>query len=341
MRAATRFPADTYKAIACSDAAELTEHAREWHFDFTQLRAGDFTAAGGMIELDSAVVAKVTLDQSLMHRGYAPHGSTSILIPGHGSDPAFVGSHELSSAQCISLAGGGCLEAITRGRYVDVALAVEADLWETQSHWLGESSLATARGMRIENPGPQWINRMLGAVDWIFAATEQHPEALARADVRTSLRDQLLLGLTGFEEQDLTPHQTRGARARQRLAVERALQYIREKLSEPLRLSELCSHAHVQARALEYGFREITGLSPIAYIKSLRLKSVRMTLLLGRATGRSISEIALDHGFWHLSQFAVDYRKFFGESPSMTLQRARRRATPAGTGLTGAVSLPG
>ena len=36
---------------------------------------------------------------------------------------------------------------------------------------------------------------------------------------------------------------------------------------------------------------------------------------------RSISEIALDCGFWHLSQFAVDYKLLFGESPSVTYRR--------------------
>ena len=116
---------------------------------------------------------------------------------------------------------------------------------------------------------------------------------------------------------------TRDARVQQRIAVERAREYIRGKLAEPLPLSELCRYAHVQARSLEYGFREITGLSPIAYVKSLRLNAVRRDLSRTDAAEHSISEIALDHGFWHLSQFAADYRKFFGETPTSTRHRAR------------------
>ena len=38
---------------------------------------------------------------------------------------------------------------------------------------------------------------------------------------------------------------------------------------------------------------------------------------------RSISEIALDCGFWHLSQFAVDYKRLFAESPSVTYRRTQ------------------
>jgi AraC family ethanolamine operon transcriptional activator len=124
---------------------------------------------------------------------------------------------------------------------------------------------------------------------------------------------------------DGAEHHTRSAHAQQRSAVERAREYIRVNLAEPLPLSKLCSYAHVQARSLEYGFREITGLAPIAYIKSLRLNAVRRALLRTPAAERSISEIALDNGFWHLSQFAADYRKFFGETPTSTRQGAPSR----------------
>jgi AraC family ethanolamine operon transcriptional activator len=33
-----------------------------------------------------------------------------------------------------------------------------------------------------------------------------------------------------------------------------------------------------------------------------------------------INEIANRWGFWHMSQFAADYRRFFGELPSETLR---------------------
>jgi AraC family transcriptional regulator, ethanolamine operon transcriptional activator len=47
-------------------------------------------------------------------------------------------------------------------------------------------------------------------------------------------------------------------------------------------------------------------------------------MLRSRTTGqRSISEIAMDCGFWHLSQFAMDYKALFGESPSITVRRTK------------------
>ena len=35
----------------------------------------------------------------------------------------------------------------------------------------------------------------------------------------------------------------------------------------------------------------------------------------------SVQDAAAAYGFWHMSQFAVDYRELFGERPSETLKR--------------------
>jgi len=90
-----------------------------------------------------------------------------------------------------------------------------------------------------------------------------------------------------------------------------------------LPLSELCRHSGLKVRTLETGFQEVTGLTPVAYIRSLRLNAVRRALHDASKPQRSISDIALDNGFWHLSQFATDYRKLFGETPTNTRRRSQ------------------
>jgi AraC family ethanolamine operon transcriptional activator len=112
---------------------------------------------------------------------------------------------------------------------------------------------------------------------------------------------------------------------RRRMAVERVRRFIHEHLSESMTLADLCRHAHLQARSLEYGFRDLVGLSPFKYIKMLRLGEVRSRLQASSASQLSVSEAALDCGFSHLSQFAADYKRVFLESPSAT---ARAREYP-------------
>jgi AraC-like DNA-binding protein len=66
------------------------------------------------------------------------------------------------------------------------------------------------------------------------------------------------------------------------------------------------------------------GICPIEYVRMLRLGEVRSQLFNDIAGKRTISEIALDAGFSHLSQFVVDYKRAFGETPSTTRRRTLR-----------------
>ncbi len=56
----------------------------------------------------------------------------------------------------------------------------------------------------------------------------------------------------------------------------------------------------------------------MAFMKQRRLETVRGQLLTARDEGKTVTVIAMEYGFFHLSQFAADYRKMFGETPSET-----------------------
>ena len=114
-----------YKPIVCTDASELSKQMPGWNFEFTQLSPGALTATGGMVALNCVLVGQLTLDQALLRRGHAPHGSVAVLIPGSASSQAFVRGRRLEPTQCIAMADGASIEVITHRDYVDVALAVD------------------------------------------------------------------------------------------------------------------------------------------------------------------------------------------------------------------------
>jgi AraC family transcriptional regulator, ethanolamine operon transcriptional activator len=84
---------------------------------------------------------------------------------------------------------------------------------------------------------------------------------------------------------------------------------------------ELCSQFHVSRRTLQYCFEETLGMTPMAYLRAIRLNGARRDLCSAevRHSG-AVQEIAAGWGFWHLSQFAADYRKLFGKRPSESLR---------------------
>ena len=112
-------------------------------------------------------------------------------------------------------------------------------------------------------------------------------------------------------------------RSRRPTAVECACNFIGSRLRKPIGLDDLCAHCGVGVRTLEYGFRQFYDATPIGFIKSQRLTRTHRLLMKACKQAISISEVARSLGFTHMGQYAQDYRLLFGESPTMTLQRAQ------------------
>lgn len=118
------------------------------------------------------------------------------------------------------------------------------------------------------------------------------------------------------------PQRERGNASSRRRLVQQARELVEAMPDHTPSIPELCEALHVCRRTLQYAFEEEAGLSPLAYLKSVRLNGVRRLL---RESGPSlgVAEAAARWGFWHLSQFASDYRRQFGERASETAARFR------------------
>ncbi|MFN3261581.1 MAG: AraC family transcriptional regulator [Pikeienuella sp.] len=115
----------------------------------------------------------------------------------------------------------------------------------------------------------------------------------------------------------------RRARAPATRDVKRAIDFIEANLDQPLRLGCIVAEAGVSGRALSAHFRDATGLSPMAYLRLARLRAARASLERGEAA--SVTDAAFRFGFLHLGRFSGAYLEAFGETPSETLARGRRR----------------
>lgn len=117
-------------------------------------------------------------------------------------------------------------------------------------------------------------------------------------------------------------------RAEEGGGFERVRQFIEEHLTEDISVEQLKAVARVSERSLYTLFERQVGLSPRDYMRQRKLERVHAELQV--ATARSVTEVALDHGFVHLGRFSEAYRKRFGELPSQTWRRQRQHVAPAG-----------
>ena len=86
-------------------------------------------------------------------------------------------------------------------------------------------------------------------------------------------------------------------------------------------LSELCNTARVSERTLQVAFKHIMGMSPLTYLYRLRLHRARDELRKAKSGSTTVTDVAMNWGFWHFSEFSRTYRNCFGELPSATLKR--------------------
>lgn len=103
--------------------------------------------------------------------------------------------------------------------------------------------------------------------------------------------------------------------------VRQAEDYMLAHLEQPITLKDLCKILNTSKSPLNYGFQEVFGLSPMAYLKVLRLHAAHKVLKSAASPTTKIADIAHRFGFWHAGRFGQDYKQMFGELPSETIKQ--------------------
>jgi AraC-like DNA-binding protein len=106
--------------------------------------------------------------------------------------------------------------------------------------------------------------------------------------------------------------------------VRRAIEYMKAHLQSPVTLAEIVQISGLPGRTLFKHFRDSLGVSPMRYLREIRLDEVRKALLQAERE-EGVAAIAMRWGFDHMGRFSSDYRKRYGESPSQTLRNPRKR----------------
>jgi AraC-like DNA-binding protein len=187
-----------------------------------------------------------------------------------------------------------------------------------------EARAALPLGAEILQRDPHAVRRFFIAGKRLVLTAARHPEWFNdRREVRIAAQAELvetLLAALGATVDAQLPRSdvTRGA---QSVIVKQAEDYALAHLGDRLHVTNLCEATRVSERSLEYAFKEIMGMTPVAYLNRVRLHRVRQALLAATAKSTTVSAEALNVGFWHFGDFSRAYRECFGELPSETLRR--------------------
>ncbi|WP_146238529.1 AraC family transcriptional regulator [Curtobacterium sp. MCPF17_003] len=101
----------------------------------------------------------------------------------------------------------------------------------------------------------------------------------------------------------------------------RAETFLLEHATEQITVADIADAAGLSVRGLQAAFSRHHGITPLAYLRRIRLLLAREQLQ--SESDLPIAEIARGAGFAHLGRFAGSYRDEFGELPRRTKQVAR------------------
>jgi AraC-like DNA-binding protein len=158
---------------------------------------------------------------------------------------------------------------------------------------------------------------------WTASELDQRPNGLIALPGATAQLERTLLSLfidclAGLQPAACEPANDLAVRQLARIE-----DWIDTHFADPVGIEDLADVAGVSARAVQMAFRRLRGCTPMQAVARRRLEAARR-ILCSQPPDKTVTQVAVDCGFFHFGRFAGRYRELFGETPSETLAAARR-----------------
>ncbi|MFD9698685.1 helix-turn-helix transcriptional regulator [Lentzea sp. NPDC059081] len=159
--------------------------------------------------------------------------------------------------------------------------------------------------------GAAWRSTCVHLRDEVLPVFEEHPLVVANAT-----RLLVATTLATFPNNALveSPGERRDAHPR---SLRRAMAFIESNAAKDITAADIARAARVSIRAIQLAFRRHLDMTPMAYLRRVRLSCAHEDL---RAANGSVTAIAVRWGYARSSVFAAHYRAAYGVSPSQTLR---------------------
>jgi AraC family transcriptional regulator, ethanolamine operon transcriptional activator len=216
------------------------------------------------------------------------------------------------------------VEFVVAGGYESVSFFLPPD--DIRAHLRGrhrEDEFRLPNGVELLQPSPAAAHGLYGFGRRLADVAARQPEVFdvpqTQAAAQIELLETLLSTLgSASHVESAAEDLTRQAHSR---VVQIAEDYALSHTAERLHVTDLCKAAGVSERTLQYAFKEVMGMTPVAYLTRLRLHQVRHALRAATQASTTVTTEALRWGFWHFGDFSRAYKYCFGELPSETLRR--------------------
>ncbi|RZL87252.1 MAG: helix-turn-helix domain-containing protein [Variovorax sp.] len=311
-----------YARTLTRDAGEHAASLSAWEQRYEQISAGRFEGELEEFRIGPVQIFREQANRTVLQGGLPRVDTVAVALAqtGGASGTSWYCGHRLDENQPLVIASNCEFELLAAAGMNLCAVCVDT------SELLQRAARAREPELRLDRPTTFLLQpsgadpvQLKGLLESALLLAHEKPGLLEVDAVRRMLADSLADAVLGC----LAGPQARAerpptAQVRRRI-VTQAREYMRTHANEPITVPELCAAVGASRRTLQYAFEDILHVSPTTYLRAMRLNRVRAELLTRPDT--SVGDVAARWGFWHLSRFAADYRRLFGELPSATRLR--------------------
>jgi AraC family ethanolamine operon transcriptional activator len=310
---------------AIHETHDVHQHAASlalWDQRYEQISAGPFEGRIEELRIGPVQLFREQTSRALVQQGLPRPGTLTLALALSDEADGRIYGRSLRPDGGYAVIADDEFDLVTHGAFDVLALDIDRQALADHASRVNGMTVAVddlpERGLHGHDPQQADLRALL--LDTLRTARDspgllQHM-AMRRALVQTAC--DLLLARIQLPRTALERAATAARRER---VVHEARAWMRAHAHEPIDVPMLCEALGVSRRTLQYSFETVLQLSPVTYLRALRLNGVRRELLLGHA--EPVADCAARWGFWHLSRFAAEYRTLFGEKPSETAARAR------------------
>lgn len=94
-------------------------------------------------------------------------------------------------------------------------------------------------------------------------------------------------------------------------AIARSIAHVSSNLDAAASIDDMAARAHMSRAVFHRKFKQATTMSPIQFVKSMRLNTAAMKI----AGGITVNEAAQEVGYVSPSQFSREFKRMYGQSP--------------------------
>lgn len=304
-----------------ADVEEQASALAGWNQDYLQLSAGAFRGQISQQQGRGIKLFVERVEQSVLQTGVLARDVLAVGIPLEASGAGLFCGQPCAADAFHVFSGAGGFEFRTARRHTMLGIELQLD-----RDWLQPEGMAAAPGEGKDGLPATGILRLAPVVlaelkSYLLALLQSaraQPDLLSNPAVLATVGDFLLDRMAQGQQAGSQAGDTASHWA----LVQRACDRVTAQLDHAPTVAQLCLDLGVSRRTLQNGFQQVLDVSPLSYLKAVRLGHARRAL---KQAG-SVTEAATAYGFWHFGHFAHDYQLMFGERPSQTLRRHLTRS---------------